>query len=49
MMKGAKKNNESSNSIDTLDKERIRKIMARPVNPKSTELYWMAEGRFKIL
>ncbi|MCH2208026.1 MAG: hypothetical protein MK132_19425 [Lentisphaerales bacterium] len=26
--------------------EKHKKIMARPVNPKTTSLYWMAKGRF---
>lgn len=47
IMKGSKKNSAQNNAMDTLERERIIKIMATPVNPRSTELYWMAEGRFK--
>ena len=46
-MKGSKKNSSQVNTMDTAERDRIKKIMARPVNPRSTELYWMAQGRFK--
>ena len=46
-MKGSKKKSAQASLVDAVEKERIKKIMARPVDPKTTELYWMAEGRFK--
>ena len=46
-MKGSKKSSAQSNLLDSVEREKIKKIMAAPVNPRCTELYWMAEGRFK--
>ena len=31
---------------ELVEKERIRKIMAKPVSPEKTVLYWIAKGRF---
>jgi hypothetical protein len=44
-MKG--KQSTKASSDDILERERIKKIMARPVNPRTTTLYWLSLGRFK--
>ena len=48
-MKGSKQSATKANSDDILERERIKKIMSKPVNPRSTTLYWLSLGRFKAV
>ena len=48
-MKGSKQGAAKTNTDDILERERIKKIMARPVNPRTTALYWLSQGRFKAV
>lgn len=47
-MKGSKPTTSKVSTVDALEKERIKKIMSRPVNPRTTALYWLSLGRFKV-
>jgi hypothetical protein len=47
-MKGSKQTSKTSPD-DLLERERIKKIMAVPVNPRKTELYWLSRGRFQAV
>ncbi len=35
-------------TLEIVEKEKLKKIMNRPVAPRATSLYWMSLGRFKI-
>ena len=47
-MKGTKPTNSKVSTVDALEREKIKKIMSRPVNPRTTALYWLSIGRFKV-
>ena len=47
-MKGTKATAGKASAIDLLEREKIKKIMSRPVNPRTTALYWLSLGRFKV-
>ena len=47
-MKGIKPTTSKAGTVDALEREKIKKIMARPVNPRTTALYWLSLGRFKV-
>ena len=46
-MKGMKQSSTKTSAIDMMEKERIKQIMLKPVNPRTTALYWLSQGRFK--
>ena len=48
-MKGTKQSTSKTSADDLLERERIKKIMSRPVNPRTTSLYWLSQGRFKAV
>jgi hypothetical protein len=35
-------------TLELMEKERLKKIMNKPVTPRATSLYWMSLGRFRI-
>ena len=47
-MKGIKPSTSKVSIADSLEREKIKKIMSRPVNPRTTALYWLSLGRFKV-
>ncbi len=48
-MKGFKQLPEKeTTTLDLVEKERLKKIMNKPVAPRATSLYWMSLGRFKV-
>ncbi|MCM8533110.1 MAG: hypothetical protein NE330_18225 [Lentisphaeraceae bacterium] len=47
-MKGTKHASTKAASVDPVEKERIKRIMSKPVNPRTTALYWLSQGRFKV-
>ena len=47
-MKGTKTTAGKASTVDALEREKIKKIMSRPVNPRTTALYWLSLGRFKV-
>ena len=47
-MKGTKQASNKASTIDPIERERLKKIMAKPVNPRTTSLYWLSQGRFKV-
>jgi hypothetical protein len=47
-MKGIKQSTAKVSVVDIAERERIKKIMSKPVNPRTTSLYWLSLGRFKV-
>jgi hypothetical protein len=47
-MKGTKNSATKASTIDPIEKEKIKRIMAKPVNPRTTSLYWLSQGRFRV-
>ena len=47
-MKGTKQSTTKASTIDLVEKERIIKTMSKPVSPRTTALYWLSQGRFKV-
>lgn len=47
-MKGTKQASTKASTADLMEKEKIKRIMAKPVNPRTTSLHWLSQGRFKV-
>ena len=35
-------------TAEALERERIKKIMAKPINPKATSAYWKLLGKLEV-